>query len=511
MTWRHRATAGVIVAVVALIYILRLDDVAGLMLDDAWYIILGKALAQGDGFRLISSAATPILPSVPPGFPALLAIVFAFNPAFPGNLVWMKLISVAAVAATAAMLWFDWTRHRGLSAANATLLVVATALTPSLVFLATSTVMADCVFMFAQVGAVILVERITRRDSTDAPAAVLAGVAAALAMLIRAAGIAVIVAALVYLVLARRWRQAGIFAATVLICMLPWQWYAQRHAPTFEERLAHGGTIAFSYQQLLSVEHLGDPESAASVSSLAGRALRNVAEVASRDIGALVLPSIYRTTAESGLETISVGGPRGGSMGRAPQTMVISTLLTLIVLSGWLFTPGERVAMPGLLLLASIGMVTPVASETVRYFIPLLPYLFLLLWRGLRGGNIARIVLLVAIGFEVLDHSGYIGHQRAATAEWLADAREMNELMTWINTNVADTSAVAATNPGYVYLSTGRKAVVSAFLERNIDRWRAAGIRYIVSTLPAVPLPQEVAGAKLLYRTSHHGFWIVKI
>ena len=43
----------------ACVYLLRLDRVAGLVVDDAWYVLLGRALAQGDGYRLISSAAIP--------------------------------------------------------------------------------------------------------------------------------------------------------------------------------------------------------------------------------------------------------------------------------------------------------------------------------------------------------------------------------------------------------------------------------------------------------------------
>ena len=49
--------AGIGLTVIAVaIYALRLDDAAGLIVDDAWYILLAKALAGGDGYRLISSA-----------------------------------------------------------------------------------------------------------------------------------------------------------------------------------------------------------------------------------------------------------------------------------------------------------------------------------------------------------------------------------------------------------------------------------------------------------------------
>ena len=49
------AGAAVVVLVVAVLYVLRLDRVAGLVVDDAWYILLGQALSQGHGVRLTSS------------------------------------------------------------------------------------------------------------------------------------------------------------------------------------------------------------------------------------------------------------------------------------------------------------------------------------------------------------------------------------------------------------------------------------------------------------------------
>src|SRR5687767_15703104 len=78
--------SAILLAILA-IYQLRLNTVAGLMVDDAWYVVLAKALASGEGFRLISSASTPIQPLYPPGFPAVLSLVMHFSPGFPQNVV----------------------------------------------------------------------------------------------------------------------------------------------------------------------------------------------------------------------------------------------------------------------------------------------------------------------------------------------------------------------------------------------------------------------------------------
>ena len=503
---------GLLVAAVALIYIGRLDQAAGLMVDDAWYIVLAKALAQGDGFRLISSATTEILPAVPPGFPALLAAVFWVTPSYPDNLMWLKLVSVVAMLLVGSVCWLDFTRNRGVPAPHATLLVVAIVLTPSLVFLATSTVMSECVFMLAQVLAVILVERIAREDAGDNRAPIVAGILTAIVLLIRTAGAALLIAAVAYLVIAKRRRQAAIFMGAIAVCMAPWIWYAREHAPTMEERLAHGGSIAFSYEQLLTMERIDDPlAGAASTGRMARRGASNIAGVLSRDMGAILLPSIYRGGNESGQEVISIGGPRGGSMGITTGTTTISLIFSAIVLAGWLLNRLERYAMPGLLLATSLVMMAPVGGQTFRYLVPLTPFIVLFFWHGLRGNVVARIAVMCLVGFHLMDHGVYLERKVNSTTEWIDDAREMNELMSWISTHVDASGFVATTNPGLVYLATGHRSIASAYHLRNWSSWKASGIRYVVATLGGIQLPEGQLGGRLLYRTSRSGLWIVEM
>ena len=63
----RRVWGTVVIVTVSLVYLLRLDRTAGLMIDDAWYLVSAKALASGDGYRLTSSAVVAIMPVVPPG------------------------------------------------------------------------------------------------------------------------------------------------------------------------------------------------------------------------------------------------------------------------------------------------------------------------------------------------------------------------------------------------------------------------------------------------------------
>lgn len=511
MTLRRAAVAAAAAGVVA-IYLLRLDHVAGLMVDDAWYVVLAKALSQGDGFRLISSSATPIMPAVPPGFPAILSAVFLINPSFPDNLIWLKLISVLSMLAAGIACWFDFTRHRGVPPAEAAILVVATLITPAFVFLATSTVMAEAVFTFAIMVAMWLVERAARDEGRAIGRPVAAGIAVAIVTLVRSAGVALIGAAILYLLFARRWRHAAALALTAAICIAPWQLYARAHEPASEERLAHGGTIAFTYFRLVAMKRPGDPR-AGDITLLerAARGGRNLAGVFGRDVGGVVIPAFYRGPAESGQEVLSiVGGAAGvGSMGRGTAIAVVSIVISGLMLAGCFRARREWFLLPALLVAMSVGLITLVGSQTFRYVVPLTPYLLLFLWRGLGGAGAARITLLCLLGFNLLDHAGYLHQKFTGTPNWLADARDADEVLNWMTANLHEPGAVASTNSGLMYLRTGRKGVFSAFPEQNWQAWKSAGVRYVVA-LKRTELPPPSLGGRIIFQTNRR-LWIVEM
>jgi hypothetical protein len=477
---RVRIAAALAIAIAASVYVLRLDDVAGLIVDDAFYIVLAKAIAGGDGFRLISSAATPIMPAgVPPGFPALLAPVFLFAPSYPANLMLLKLISLLAMAGAGVACWYDLTRHRDVADAEAILIATAVVLTPSFVFLATSTVMAECAFTLAQLAVVIAVERIERSQRRP-PIAIAAGVIAAAAMLIRTAGVAVIVAAVVYLAYRRRWQALAIFAVTAIACVLPWQLYARASLAPFEERHAHGGSIAYTYPELLARTRPGAVNTTVTFEEFGRRAGRNVGGVIVRDVGATVVPELFRGPSESGEEVVSIGEAGRGSMGTATATKVISALLFLVALAGVARTRAWM-TLPALVIAASMAMIAAVPVETFRYVVPLAPFVLMFVWRGLANQRAARLVILLLLGLHLRDHALYLMARANGNATWIEYARQVDEVLAWLNGPEAQAGPVAATNAGLVYLRTGRKAIGSAMAFQNWTAWETRGIRYVVA------------------------------
>ncbi|MFN2513889.1 MAG: hypothetical protein ABR568_21035, partial [Pyrinomonadaceae bacterium] len=120
---------------------------------------------------------------------------------------------------------------------------------PPLVFFATTTVMAECVFMFSQLLAIVVIERCVRvgRSGRAWHYALLGAALASFAFLTRSIAFALIVAAFVYLVKERLLRAALTFAVGVVLFVGPWMLYVRMHAPTAEQRMEQGGLIVEDY------------------------------------------------------------------------------------------------------------------------------------------------------------------------------------------------------------------------------------------------------------------------
>jgi hypothetical protein len=533
-----RASAVVLSAAMLLAlgaYLLRLDRVAGLVVDDAWYVLLGRALARGEGYRLVSSATTAIMPVVPPGFPAILSLIFRVGPDFPQNVLLLKAVSIAAMMAAGLLTYRYFSLDRRLPWTMAVAIALATLLTPGLVFLATSTVMAESTFIAAQLLTVVVIEAAAR--SGDDPAGrritVVAAILSAATMLVRSTGLAVIAAGVCYLLLERRFMRAALFAAVTLVSLLPWTLYARAHEPSQAERLAHGGTIAVAYSDAMRMRTAGNPQSGrATLGELPARAWAGLINVFGRDMGGVFVPSFLRTADESGEEVVALGGSgsAAGSMGSATAPMIISFALSAIALLGYASTVRTRLMVAELLVPISLAMAIAVPFQTFRYVLPLAPFLYFYLLEGVRGiaawcahaigtvrldpSRVVRVVILCLIGFQLLDHAQYIYDAHTAdkseALDWVGDAREIDALFAWMKQNLPAEGAVATTNPALVYLATGRKTLAIDQYQDNWRRWKAGGVRYAVALRP-VPLPEMPAVFKVLYQSSRRKLWVIEM
>jgi len=76
---------GVIVATIAIAIALAAipNWPAGVFQDDGIYVVLGKALASGEGYRYLNLPGAPYATHYPPGYPLFLALLWKLSPQFP--------------------------------------------------------------------------------------------------------------------------------------------------------------------------------------------------------------------------------------------------------------------------------------------------------------------------------------------------------------------------------------------------------------------------------------------
>ena len=106
---------------------LIVDGVSGAYHDDGIYVTVAKAIAQGDGYRLIHLPDAPVQTKYPFLYPAILAVIWKISPSFPGNLLLMQWVSLLSGAIAAGLSYLYLIRFgycsRGVAAAAVALSV----------------------------------------------------------------------------------------------------------------------------------------------------------------------------------------------------------------------------------------------------------------------------------------------------------------------------------------------------------------------------------------------------
>lgn len=208
------------VSLLAAVYLTAVTRPAyGVFHDDGVYVVTAKALAEGKGYRLLSTPGEPPQTKYPVLFPWLLSLVWRVYPSFPDNLVALKLVPLAAAVAWFLLAW-QLLRTLGTRPWLATAIVLVTAASPWTVFLATS-LMSETVFAALLTCGLWLLARIAQGQRTRFDA-LAAGVAFGLACLTRTAGIVPAAACLGVLAFMRDWRALRDCGFALALCVCPW-------------------------------------------------------------------------------------------------------------------------------------------------------------------------------------------------------------------------------------------------------------------------------------------------
>jgi hypothetical protein len=193
--------------------------VCGVYHDDAIYVITAKALAQGQGYRLIDLPNSPLQTKYPILYPALLSIIWKIWPSFPKNLVAMQGVSLCAGATSVALSYLYMVRFgyftRGVAFASGLLCATST------MFLYFCTVtLSETTFALFSILALWAIDRQIRFPFDKRSSQILLGLVLALPFLTRTIGMAIIPAGLLALYLSKqRVRWVG-FGASLIV--FPW-------------------------------------------------------------------------------------------------------------------------------------------------------------------------------------------------------------------------------------------------------------------------------------------------
>ncbi len=206
----------------------------GVFYDDAIYLLVAKAIAEGHGYVYAFLPGSPPAIHYPPLWPVILAAAWKVTPAFPGNIAWFLFINPLLVGICAGATVVFGRRVLGLPTWLAFFVaVLATVSVPVLVL--TNVLLSEPLFLALLFPTLLVTERFAREGGVRW--AVAAAAMAALIVLGRTIAGVIVVATVMVLVLDKRWRDVAIYTLVVVVLLGPWQYFVWKSSPGFPEVL----------------------------------------------------------------------------------------------------------------------------------------------------------------------------------------------------------------------------------------------------------------------------------
>ena len=434
-----RVTGAIVASIALLITISVIPNwPAGVFQDDGIYVVLGKAIASGEGYRYINLPGAPYATHYPPGYPLLLAVLWRLAPEFPQNVALFTFTN-GAFLSLAAYATFRFTRERlGLGTLGAgTVAIAGTASVPALSF--GVFVLSEPLFLALLIPVLVLAERAAERG--DWRDALMAGVGGGVVAMVRTVGIFVVPALVLTLLIRRRWLPAIVSAAGWAAFVVPWnRWVA-----------AHGAEIP-----LALVGKYG-PYDSWLTDTIRANGLPFVWGVVSRNARAL-----YGMSGE-----MFTGGADSLAVLRLPAAVMLGLVLAA---GAWRLT--RRAPVTGWFLAAYMALVIIWPFDPTRFVWALLPIWAAMLALGIaslveRKPLTARqgLVRYAALGACALLLAGFAAYNGSSTfRQWRdtvpsATSARATPVVKWVRAATRPTDVIAVEDDLLIYLYTGRRAV----------------------------------------------------
>ncbi len=466
-TLRWRAGLALLFICAVVVGIAAMDrSPVGAAVDDAMYLILAKSLATGQGYRSLNLPGQPLNTHFPPGYPAVLSVLWRAAPAFPGNLIVFRLFNILCVAvATVATARF--VAGRGVRRAWALGIGAVTAVSVPLLVLG-GMLLSEPLFVAILLILLAALERFAGPVARDTPPAAwrgaMLGISIGLAMLVRTHGIVLVPAMWIVLGARRRWRDAAVVTACAVACLLPWQLFSRHHANALPAPLL-GGYDSYTAWWVRGLHEWGW--------AMIPRTLERTIPEAAGMFAALFSPirSVPAHAVTGVALVVLVIAAIVASWRRIPVTILFLAGYLAIV-AVWPFQPGRFIwgVWPLILVLLALGGRAAFQTD--------------LSWhRGVRTLVLASFCWAVT-GYALYEVRAIRGHWWSSIPRGAVD--RIAFAVGWTRANTRPGDVVATEDEGPVYLYTGRSSVpVRSF---TVDQYLATLSPAQDVTLGLVPL-----------------------
>jgi hypothetical protein len=406
----------------------------GVVADDAFYVILARSLATGQGYHALNVPGHPAGTHFPPGYPTLLALLSFVAPAFPGNVALFKAFNAVFLAATAVLVARLLRRRLDMGAGWAIAVGALTAVSVPLLILS-NLVLSELFFIAFALALLVALERLVD-EPAPALRVVLLGVAIGVCALVRTHGVVLVPAAGVVLLARRRWREALLLTGGAIVTLLPWQIWTARHGGQVAAPLL-GMYDSYSAWWVRGVREMGP--------SMIGETVRKTTAETRVMLSVLFSPvrtDVGRSVTLGALAALAVAGALAMRR-RMPVTLLFIAGYMFIVLI-WPFQTARFVWAVWPLLLAVV-VAGGWAAITRRS------------WRLPVRVALAAALLWVAVGYGAYELRGFRGAWWSSLGR--ANAPRLATTVQWVATHTAPGDVVATEYEGAVWLYTGRQAV----------------------------------------------------
>jgi len=434
--------------------VLRAADriLVGAFNDDGAYVALGQALAGGVGYRLIYLVGDPVAVKYPPGLPLLIAVPWKLFGTLAGVRATIGLLNPLASGAAAGIIW--WIGRRRLDAAPAVLGLCA--LGPfflDAVIQYFNIPLSEPYFVCGWATALLLTYRMADAGPGAARPALAAtlGLVLALTALFRTAGVVLLAAVLVALVLERRpWREVALCAGVALVPLAVWYFV---HAAAVARGPLAPLPDETPYWRWLPLDRPSQ------LLSYAARGLGINGLGYMRYLSGYLAPShVVGPTLAAALALAALAG--GVRARRAHAALVVTVAAVLATVLLWPYAQG-RLLLPilpfaGLLAASTLQLAVGGGSVTVRRFT------YALLGVVALTVAVRQVELRRAAEAALASGAAPRAENRSPLYVLAGNSRYIFGVVSWVRANTTSQDRIMVHAPAAVYLYTGRKTAAAA-------------------------------------------------